>query len=82
MFDKIKAVITQLLTGRDNTTHDLARWSMLMSMLGLFGLCGWKCYKHNDPSLMEFAGAAATIVTGHCAGVAVKAKTEPDGDDK
>jgi hypothetical protein len=82
MFIQIKTIMTQLLTGHDNTTHDIARWSLALSLIAMFALTGWKCYKNNAPSLLEFAGAAATITGSHCAGMAMKSKTEPSGDEK
>jgi hypothetical protein len=68
----------QLFTGKDNQTLDIGRVVIGVGVLGIFALTGVSLAMGAVISLMEFAGALATVSGISCAGIAVKSHTEPD----
>lgn len=69
--------LRDLGTGLDGETHDLGRWSWAschictnLATIGLF-LTG------HAPSIVEFAGAHATIAGAHGVALFAKQQTEP-----
>jgi CHASE2 domain-containing sensor protein len=65
-------ILNQLLTGKDNQTHDIARWAW---MLGFF-LVGcsaiYLIYSGKEISLTELAGALGIVSGSGAASVAGK----------
>ena len=68
----MKDILNQLLTGKDNKTHDIARWAW---MLGFF-LVGcsaiYLIYSGKEISLTELAGALGIVSGSGAASVAGK----------
>jgi hypothetical protein len=72
-------VVEQILTGKDNATHDIGRWGLALLLLGYLVMTVWKAI---DPAIYfdpaQYAGGGALILGGGAGALALKAKTEPD----
>jgi hypothetical protein len=73
----IMKFITDILTGLDGETHDIARWSWVASMLTLFAATLHVAWSKGAVDLAAFGTAVATIVAGHGAAIWAKKDTEP-----
>lgn len=70
-------ILRQLLTGADNSTHDVGRWLWLAGFVAYIAFQGYAILKGQSWDPQEFAiGLGAVLALGG-AGVAVKASTEP-----
>ena len=67
----------QLVTGKDNSTHDLGRWSWIISMFTVVGHSLWFVISHVAVDLMQLAQALAVVVAAHGAALWAKKDTEP-----
>lgn len=74
MFEFLK----HLVTGKDNSTHDLGRYSWIVSMLTVVGHSVWSLVSHTAVDLMNLAQALAVVVAAHGAAIWAKKDTEPD----
>jgi len=74
----ILSIPRNLLTGKDNVTHDLGKWSWAASFASLLVLTCWHEYSKVRVSVTEFATAVAAVVIAHGAALGLKSKTEPD----
>jgi len=70
-------ILNDLLTGVDNKTHDIARWSWLLSFLAIVLGAGYEVIHSQLPSLRDFAEAVGIISGAHGAAVMLKKDTEP-----
>ena len=73
----MKDFLNQLLTGRDNHTQDIARWSWMISLVAVIIGAGYELIHSNALSLREFAEAVGIISGAHGAAVMMKKDTEP-----
>ena len=71
--------LKQLLTGKDNKTFDIARWSWLLSLLVTMGGAIWNSYHSSTMTMdiMIFAQAIAVIAGAHGVAIYAKKDTEP-----
>lgn len=72
----MKEFLNQLLTGKDNHTQDIARWSWMVSIFSLIILAGYEVM-HNTVNLRELAEAFGIVAGAHGAAVMMKKDTEP-----
>ena len=72
----MKDFLNQLLTGRDNHTQDIARWSWMLSLVSVIALAGYEAL-HGAVSLRELAEAFGIVAGAHGAAVMLKKDTEP-----
>lgn len=71
-------VLRQILTGRDNATQDVARWSWVFCILSLIVAAGLNAYVgHPVIDLIALATAEGLVVAAHSAALKIKADTEP-----
>jgi hypothetical protein len=70
-------ILNDLLTGKDGKTHDIARWSWMISMLAIIVGAGIELYQSTNVSLREFAESVGIIAGAHGAAVALKKDAEP-----
>jgi hypothetical protein len=75
----MKEFLTQLLTGKDNHTQDIARWSWMVCLLAIIGLAGYEVM-HGTVNLREVAESFGIVAGAHGAAVMMKSKTEPGGE--
>ena len=70
--------LKQMLTGRDNETHDVARWSWMLSTLTTIAAAAWNAVHAGILDLGSFAQAIGILAGAHGAAVMLKKDTEPD----
>ena len=73
-------ILTHLLTGKDNQTHDIAKWAWMLGFL-LVGVAAiYLIYAGKEISLTELAGALGIVSGSGAASVAGKqlSGAEPD----
>jgi len=73
----IKKVFNDLLTGADNQTHDIARWSWMISLFAVLFGAGYEMVHNDIPALRDFAEAVGIIAGAHGAAVMLKKDAEP-----
>lgn len=71
-------VLRQILTGKDNTTQDIARWSWVVCVLSIIAAAGLNAYIGRVViDLVLLATAEGLVVASHAAALRIKADTEP-----
>jgi len=73
----IQKIFNDLLTGADNKTHDIARWSWAISTLAVIIGAGYELIYTVAPTLRDFAEAVGIIAGAHGAATMLKKDTEP-----
>lgn len=73
----MKDILTHLLTGQDGKTHDLGRWSWLITTLSVIGGAAWNALHAGAVDLMQLAQAVGIVVAAHGAAIFAKKDTEP-----
>jgi hypothetical protein len=71
-------VINDLLTGKDNQTHDLVRWSLLYSILVLTAGLIFNAVHTGLFDIEKFYLGSAALVGAHGFGLMMKKGTEPE----
>jgi hypothetical protein len=72
----MKEFLNQLLTGKDNQTQDIARWSWMICLLTVVVIAIYES-THSSISLRELAESFGIIAGAHGAAVMLKKDTEP-----
>jgi len=70
-------ILTQLVTGKDNQTHDVARWSWIITTIVIIAGAWWDAMHSNIFNLKDFAESVGIITGAHGAAVMLKKDTEP-----
>jgi len=70
-------VITNLFTGKDNTTHDIGRWSWAISLFGVFAFAAANIVLGKEVDLSALGTAVAAVVGAHGAALWAKKESEP-----
>ena len=78
LLQKLARHLVHMLSGKDNTTVDVSRVSMLLLVLGFIGLAAWDLYHGGKWDPQSYGIAAGALLAGGGAGIGMKAKTEPD----
>lgn len=73
-------IFTHILTGKDNKTHDIAKWAWMLGFILVGGAAIYLIYTGKEISLTELAGALGIVSGSGAASVAGKhmAGTEPE----
>ena len=73
-------ILSHILTGKDNQTHDIARWAWMLGFLVVAGAAIYLIYSGKEISLTELAGALGIVSGSGAASVAGKhmAGAEPE----
>jgi len=73
-------ILSHILTGKDNKTHDIARWAWMLGFLVVAGSAIYLIYSGKEISLTELAGALGIVSGSGAASVAGKhmAGAEPE----
>ena len=73
-------ILTHILTGKDNATHDIAKWAWMLGFLLVGFSAIYLIYTGKEISLTELAGALGIVSGSGAASVAGKhmAGAEPD----
>lgn len=67
----------QMVTGKDNCTHDLARWSWLVTTLVTILGSVWNAVQTGAVDLLQFSQAIGILCSSHGAALLMKKDTEP-----
>lgn len=70
-------IISHLLTGKDNKTHDIGRWTWLISLAAVIAVALWEVIHTNQVSIRELAEALGIVSAAGGASVAMKQSSEP-----
>lgn len=70
---------THMVTGQDNQTHDVARWSWVISTVTVVLGAAWNAIHAGVLDLTNFAQSIGIISGAHGAAVMLKKDTEPKG---
>lgn len=70
--------LKQLVTGKDNQTHDLGRWSWVISMTVIIGHSINNVIQSGSIDLVQLATALSTIAGAHGLALFAKKDTEPN----
>lgn len=73
--------LNDLLTGKDNETHDIGRWSWALSMLAVIGSGASNIWHSGIIDLLQLAQAIGAVVLAHGGALFAKSKTEPDKNE-
>ena len=65
-------IMKHLLTGKDNSTHDIAKWAWMLGFLLVGGAAIYLIYAGKEISLTELAGALGIVSGSGAAAVAGK----------
>jgi hypothetical protein len=71
-------IFQHLVTGKDNQTHDIARWTWLIGFIAVIFFAGYEIMQSNHISLTEFAEALGIVSGASGASIMMKKDTEPD----
>lgn len=71
-------IVKQLLTGKDGQTHDIARWSWMISLIAVVVGGAYELFREHASVLREFAESVGIIAGAHGAAVYMKKDAEPD----
>ena len=70
-------IFTHLLTGKDNTTYDIARVAWMVSLLAVLCVAGYQVVMHGAVSLRELVESLGIVSASGGASVWAKKDTEP-----
>ena len=69
--------LKNIVTGKDNETHDIGRWSWVLSFLAVVIIGLWQVIDGNAVSLRELAESLGLVSGAHSASLWAKKDTEP-----
>jgi hypothetical protein len=70
-------IFKQLLTGKDNQTHDIARWSWMLGFIAVICIAVYEVMQARQVSLLELAEALGVVSGASGASVMMKKDAEP-----
>jgi hypothetical protein len=76
---KILHALKEAVTGRDNQTHDLGRWSWLTCTIAILAHDAYLLQHGSAPNIKDLAIALSAIVVAHGVALGLKSSTEPGG---
>jgi len=75
----VSQILKQLLTGKDCQTYDIGRVTWLISLLAVIALAFYEVM-NNTVSIRELAESLGIVSAAGGASVAMKGRTEPNGE--
>ena len=70
-------IINDLLTGKDNQTHDLGRWTWLIGFFSVIMIAIYEVMQSKAINLTELASALGIVSGAGGASVMMKSNSEP-----
>jgi hypothetical protein len=70
-------IINDLLTGKDNQTHDLGRWTWLIGFFAVIMIAIYEVMQSKAINLTELASALGIVSGAGGASVMMKSNSEP-----
>lgn len=77
MVSRCLKALLEMVTGKDNKTHDLGRWSWLICTISVLAHDAWQLSQKAEVNVKDLAFALAAIVAAHGVALGLKASTEP-----
>ena len=71
-------IINDLLTGKDNQTHDLGRWTWFIGFVAIIAIAIYEVMQSKAISLTELASALGIVSGAGGASVMMKQNSEPE----
>ena len=71
-------LLRDLVTGKDGATHDLGRWSWIITTVSIIGGGIWNAYHGGSIALRDLAEALGINVAAHGGALWAKKDTEPE----
>lgn len=69
--------LKDIVTGADNETHDIGRWSWIVSLFGVIGVVCFNIYHGAIVDVLNMSQALGAVVLAHGGALFAKSKTEP-----
>lgn len=76
-WEKVKVALLQVVTGKDNQTHDLGRWSWVICTASVLGHDAWQLTHSVPVDIKDLALALSAVAGAHGVALGMKASTEP-----
>jgi len=73
----VNKIINDLLTGKDNQTHDLGRWTWLIGFFAVIMIAIYEVMQSKAINLTELASALGIVSGAGGASVMMKSNSEP-----
>jgi len=73
----VNEIFKQLLTGKDNQTHDLGRWTWFIGFIAVIAIAIYEVMQAKSISLTELASALGIVSGAGGASVMMKQNSEP-----
>jgi hypothetical protein len=70
-------ILNDLLTGKDNETHDLGRWTWMVGFIAIIVIAIYEVMQAKSISLTELASALGIVSGAGGASVMMKQNSEP-----
>lgn len=77
LWQKIKDITRQLLTGKDNTTHDMGKWSWAICTASVLAHDFWQLQHNVKVDIKDLGIALSGIAVAHGVALGLKKDTEP-----
>jgi hypothetical protein len=74
----VNKIINDLLTGKDNQTHDLGRWTWFIGFVAIIAIATYEVMQSKAISLTELASALGIVSGAGGASVMMKQNSEPE----
>jgi len=71
-------IFNDLLTGKDNQTHDLGRWTWFIGFVAIIAIATYEVMQSKAISLTELASALGIVSGAGGASVMMKQNSEPE----
>jgi hypothetical protein len=71
-------ILNDLLTGKDNKTHDLGRWTWMAGFISIICIAIYEVMQSKAISLTELASALGIVSGAGGASVMMKSNSEPE----
>ena len=71
-------IVNDLLTGKDNQTHDLGRWTWFIGFVAIIAIATYEVMQSKAISLTELASALGIVSGAGGASVMMKQNSEPE----
>jgi hypothetical protein len=71
-------IVNDLLTGKDNQTHDLGRWTWFIGFIAIIAIAIYEVMQSKAINLTELASALGIVSGAGGASVMMKQNSEPE----
>ena len=79
VWEKLLKALREILTGKDNQSHDLGHWSWILCTLAVMAHDYYQLTHGSPPNVKDLAIALATVAAAHGVALKLKETQEPGG---